>query len=93
MHQRALQLRLVENMERGGKAMRLRGFIDAVAAGADGCNDEDRHKVDAWLEWARVQVNSLDPIGKAGTTSLGGVEATHLGTRRREATTIGRASC
>jgi len=77
-HQRALQL-LLENMERWEKAVRIRNFIDAIAAGADGCNDEDRHQVDAWLEWARVQVNSLDPIGKAGTTSLEDTEVSPSG--------------
>ncbi|MDU9027638.1 hypothetical protein [Pseudomonas mediterranea] len=68
-YQRTLQLRLVENMETWEKVVRLQRFIDAVAAGADGTG-EDRGKVEAWVEWARAQVASIDPLGKGSTTSL-----------------------
>lgn len=76
-YQRALQLRLVENMEKWEKAVRLRRFIDAVAAGADG-TEEDRGKVEAWVEWARAQVASIDPLGKSSITSLDDDAPGHL---------------
>ncbi|QHW08405.1 hypothetical protein [Pseudomonas putida] len=63
-HQRGLQLRLVENMEKWEKATRLRSFIEAVAAGA-GSAEDDRDKVEAWLEsrYARSMDSPSMPQG------------------------------
>ncbi|UVM69405.1 hypothetical protein LOY34_13035 [Pseudomonas sp. B21-009] len=69
-HQRTLQLRLVENMEKWEKAVRLQSFIDAVAAGAKNCSEEEGRQIEAWLEWARAQVDAIDPLGRPETTSL-----------------------
>jgi len=69
-HQRALQLRLVENMEKWEQAVRLRRFIDAVAAGIGEVSEEEGRHVKAWVEWAREHVDVLDPLGKNATTSL-----------------------
>ncbi|MFA7894881.1 hypothetical protein [Pseudomonas putida] len=68
--QRALQLRLVANMEKWEKAGRLRSFIDAVVADAEGGSEVERQKTQAWAEWARAQVASFDPIGTPSTTAL-----------------------
>lgn len=69
-HQRALQLRLVENMEKWEQAVRLRRFIDAVAAGIGEVSEKEGSHVKAWVEWAREHVDVLDPLGKDATTSL-----------------------
>lgn len=61
-HQRSLQKRLLENMERWERAERLRLFINAVAVGARAVNEEERRQADAWAEWARAQVDSIDPV-------------------------------
>lgn len=69
-HQRALQMRLIENMEQWEKAVRLRKFVDAVAAGAGDVSEEEGRQVEAWVEWARAQVASINPLGKHSTTAL-----------------------
>ncbi|MDI9778458.1 hypothetical protein QM325_11860 [Pseudomonas putida] len=68
--QRALQKRLLENMERWERAERLRRFINAVAVGAGAFTEEERRQADAWAEWARAQVDSIDPVLQSDTTSL-----------------------
>lgn len=68
-HQRALQLRLVENMQKWEQAVRLRRFIDPAATGIGGQRGGGRH-VKALVEWAREHVDVLDSLGKHATTSL-----------------------
>jgi len=69
-HQRNLQRRLLEDMERWEKSKRLREFIDAVAADAIGGGEEKGSQTSAWVEWARAQVDLIDPVGNPATTSL-----------------------
>ncbi|MNH20252.1 hypothetical protein D3C79_800130 [compost metagenome] len=69
-HQRSLQKRLLENMERWERAERLRRFINAVVVGASAFTEEERRQADAWAEWARAQVTSIDPALQSDTTSL-----------------------
>ncbi|WP_038409815.1 hypothetical protein [Pseudomonas sp. PNPG3] len=74
-HQRYLQGRLMEDMQRWEKSERLRAFIDAVAAGAIGGSEEIAQQTAAWVEWARAQVDSIDPVGNPATTSVEPEEA------------------
>ncbi|MNJ07497.1 hypothetical protein D3C77_15950 [compost metagenome] len=74
-HQRNLQKRLVENMEKWEKAKRLGQFINAVAAGAINGSEEKARQTAAWMEWARAQVDSIDPVRNPATTSLEPEEA------------------
>lgn len=69
-HQRNLQRRLLEDMERWEKSKRLREFIDAVAADSICGGEEKGSQTSAWVEWARAQVDLIDPVGNPATTSL-----------------------
>lgn len=69
-HQRSLQNRLLEKMERWERAERLHRFINAVAVGGRAYTEEERRQTDAWAEWARAQVDSIDPVMQSDTTSL-----------------------
>lgn len=47
-------------MEKWEHAVRLQGFINAVAAGAGEVSEEER-QVTVWEEWPRVHLDRLEP--------------------------------